>query len=99
MKHHKQLWDLLVHSPEDKDIFNDTYLKLTYKYDPDKDFVEQFKWVFNQLKGAYKRDAKCNIHYQIDESRLDIPEYLKDEEAVPDKGTDIVTKLKAILSV
>ena len=53
MKHHKQLWDLLVHSPEDKDIFNDTYLKLTYKYNPDKDFIEQFKWVFNQLKGAY----------------------------------------------
>ena len=23
-----------------EDVFNDTYLKITYKYNPDKDFVE-----------------------------------------------------------
>ena len=27
-------------SKADEDIFNDTYLKITYKYNPDKDFVE-----------------------------------------------------------
>lgn len=27
-------------TPEDEDVFNDTYLKITYKYNPDKDFVE-----------------------------------------------------------
>jgi hypothetical protein len=29
-----------VKTPEDRDIFNDAYLKLTYKYNPDKDFKE-----------------------------------------------------------
>lgn len=45
--HYKQLNDELVQTPEDKDVFNDTYLKLTYKYNPNKDFKEQFRWVFN----------------------------------------------------
>lgn len=31
---------MLVKQPEDRDIFNDTYLKLTYKYNPNKDFIE-----------------------------------------------------------
>lgn len=29
-----------VNTPEDEDVFNDTYLKITYKYNPEKDFVE-----------------------------------------------------------
>ncbi len=46
-KYYKQLKDELVRTPEDRDVFQDTYLKLTYKYNPDKDFREQFKWLFN----------------------------------------------------
>ena len=89
----------LVKSPEDRDIFNDTYLKLTYKYNPNKDFKEQFKWLFNQLKGAYYRDDKCNHFYTLEEDRISIPDFIKDEENVPDKDVDLITKLKAICHI
>ena len=96
LRYHKELYDELVHQEEDKDIFNDTYLKLTYKYNPDKDFKEQFKWFFKQLKGAYYRDSKANIHYRINEEVLCIPDFIKDEEAIASKDDDLITKLKAI---
>ena len=89
----------LVKSPEDWDIFNDTYLKLTYKYNPNKDFKEQFKWLFNQLKGAYFRDDECNHFYTLEEDRISIPDFIKDEENVPDKDMDLITKLKAICHI
>ena len=96
LRYHKELYDELVHKEEDKDIFNDTYLKLTYKYNPDKDFKEQFKWFFNQLKGAYYRDSRANIHYRINEEVLCIPDFIKDEEAIASKDDDLITKLRAI---
>ena len=89
----------LVKSPEDWDIFNDTYLKLTYKYNPNKDFKVQFKWLFNQLKGAYYRDDKANHFYTLEEDRISIPDFIKDEENVPDKDMDLITKLKAICHI
>lgn len=99
LKNHNQLQMELVKSPEDRDIFNDTYLKLTYKYNPNKDFKEQFKWLFNQLKGAYYRDDKCNHFYTLEEDRISIPDFIKDEENVPDKDVDLITKLKAICHI
>ena len=94
-RHYKWLYKLLVHSPEDQDIFNDTYLKLTYKYNPEKDFVEQFKFIFSQLKGAYYRDAKCNIHYQLQEDRINIPFENRTGEEV--KDTSYIDNLKKVL--
>ena len=99
LKNYNQLQMELVKSPEDRDIFNDTYLKLTYKYNPNKDFKEQFKWLFNQLKGAYYRDDKCNHFYTLEEDRISIPDFIKDEENVPDKDVDLITKLKAICHI
>ena len=99
LKNYNQLQMELVKSPEDRDIFNDTYLKLTYKYNPNKDFKEQFKWLFNQLKGAYYRDDKCNHFYTLEEDRISIPDFIKDEENVPDKDMDLITKLKAICHI
>lgn len=49
-QHYQQLYKELVITPEDRDIFNDTFLKLTYKFNPQKDFKEQFRWFFKQLK-------------------------------------------------
>ena len=94
-KYYNRLQESLVKTPEDRDVFNDTFLKLTYKYNPNKDFVEQFKWIFNQLKGAYYRDAKCNIHYQLDEERLDIPDFV--EDTTTSQEPDLITNLKAML--
>ena len=99
LKNYNQLQMELVKSPEDWDIFNDTYLKLTYKYNPNKNFKEQFKWLFNQLKGAYYRDDKCNHFYTLEEDRISTPDFIKDEENVPDKDMDLITKLKAICHI
>ena len=99
MEHYKQLYNMLVKQPEDRDIFNDTYLKLTYKYNPNKDFIEQFKWIFNQLKGAYYRYAKWNSDEQLEDERLNIPDCITDVEAANTKDTDIINNLKAILNV
>ena len=99
MKHYNHLRSILVQTKEDEDVFQDTFLKLTYKYNPDKDFVDQYCWFFNQLKGAYRRDDKANHFYQIDEERLVIPDFIKEEVAAVPKGngTTLVEKLKAIL--
>ena len=94
-QHYQQLYQSLVNSKADEDIFNDTYLKITYKYNPDKDFVEQYKWLFRQLKGAYYRDDRCSHFYQIDEDRLTIPDFIPESKPVVD--TSIVDRLKANL--
>ena len=92
-QHYQQLYNTLVSTPEDEDVFNDTYLKITYRYNPDKDFVEQFKWLFNQLKGAYYRDDRANHFYQIREDLISIPDYIPDTEQEEDLS--IVNRLKA----
>lgn len=92
-QHYQQLYNTLVSTPEDEDVFNDTYLKITYKYNPEKDFVEQFKWLFNQLKGAYYRDDRANHFYQIREDLISTPDYLPDTEQEEDLS--IVNRLKA----
>ena len=48
---------------KDESLFNDTYLKLTYNYNPEQDFIEQFTYYYNLLKGAYYRDDKVS-NYQ-----------------------------------
>ena len=90
--HYQKLYNTLVVSKADEDIFNDAYLKITYKYNPDEDFMEQFKWLFNQLKGAYYRDDRCNHCYQIAEERLTIP------DSKPVVDTYIVDKLKTAIN-
>lgn len=98
-QHHNQLKDELVHFPEDWDVFNDTFIKMTYKYKLDGDFVSQFRILFKQLKGAYYRDDKANHFYTLEEDRISIPDFIKDEENVPDKDVDLITKLKAICHI
>lgn len=39
-RHYKYLHSLLVISKDDEGIFNDTYLKMTYRYNPELDFIE-----------------------------------------------------------
>lgn len=92
-QHHNKLKDELVHFPEDWDVFHDTFIKMTYKYKPDGDFVSQFRILFKQLKGAYYRDDKANHFYTLKEDVVNIPEDVVCQ--APDKDVDIVTKLKA----
>ena len=59
IQHYSQLHSELVSTDEDEGIFNDTFIKLTYKFIPDLDFSEQFRYYFRLLKGAYSRDNKA----------------------------------------
>lgn len=61
--HYRYLHSHLVKSDWDEGIFNDTYLKLTYNYNPSKDFIEQYIYYFKLLKGAYNRDDKVANYY------------------------------------
>lgn len=91
-QNYQQLWNEFVKTPEDQDVFNDAYLKLTYKYVPEQDFVEQFRHIFKQLKGAYYRDDSANHYYQLNEDRLNVPE--PEEEVKVRRNVDIITKLQ-----
>ena len=58
-KHYRYLHSRLVKVDDDEATFNDAYLMLTRKYNPEQDFIDQFIKAFNQLKGEYQRDDKC----------------------------------------
>lgn len=68
-KHYRYLHNMLVKSDRDEATFNDTYLKLTFKYVSDRDFIEQFILYFKQLSGEFIRDDKC---YNYAESKIEI---------------------------
>lgn len=91
--YYKQLHSLLVKSEQDQDTFNDTYLKLTYNYNPEKNFIEQFKYYFNLLKGAYYRDDKVANYYLSFSDVPDITYKTDEEEEKTDKKISI-NKLK-----
>ena len=92
--HYKYLYTLLVKSEQDRDTFNDTYLRLTYKYNPEQDFIEQFKYYFKLLKGAFYRDDKvANYNLSIDSAVvLSIPD--KTEPELSDQPQKSLTELK-----
>lgn len=87
-QNYKYLYSHLVKTDTDKGVFNDTYLRLTYSYNPDMDFIEQFTYYFNLLKGAYYRDNKVANYYVGLDQAADIavqPDYDLD---TPDTPTD-----------
>lgn len=72
-KHYRYLHSRLVKVDDDEATFNDAYLMLTRKYNPEQDFIDQFIKAFNQLKGEYQRDDKC---YNYAETKV---EYYTDD--------------------
>lgn len=83
--HYRYLHNLLVNQDSDEDIFNDTFLKLTYNYQPDTDFKEQFIYYFKLLKGAYYRDDKVAGYMLTLDSAADIADMPVDEDKPVDK--------------
>ena len=57
MKHYKELHKLVINKLYE-DIFNDTYLIMTVKYQPDKDFIQEFKYQYHYL---YRRFQLLNF--------------------------------------
>lgn len=98
-RHYKYLYSLLIRQPTDEDIFNDTYLKLTYNYNPDKDFIDQYKYYFNLLKGAYYRDDKVTnwLVTHIEDNPVEIPDTIPDEQPLKKKD-DFINNLKSELN-
>ena len=95
-QHYQYLHSILVKSDKDEDTFNDTYLKLTYNYNSDKDFIEQYLYCFNLLKGAYYRDDKvANFYLDLVDSydKIDMPNQLDQDDESIDKPK--LTDLKA----
>lgn len=88
--HYHYLHSLLVKSEQDEDTFNDTYLKLTYSYNSDQDFVEQFKHQFYNLRYAYEQDDKvANYYMQLGEV------YDKAEDSFSEEPIELDTTLEA----
>lgn len=88
MQQHYHQLHTLVKTVEDEDTFNDTFLKLTYSYNPDDDFTEQFKYQFNLLKGKYYRYDKTLNYCQIPENISE-----DDEEPVKMNSKQILKKV------
>ena len=87
--HYKYLHSRLVKSEKDEGVFNDTYLKLTYNYSSDKDFIEQYVYYFNLLKGAYYRDDKvANYYVKIVDSYDKVDHPAQSDSDTPDKPKD-----------
>ena len=57
MRHYKELHKLVINKLYE-DIFNDTYLIMTVKYQPDKDFIQEFKYQYYYL---YRRFQLLNF--------------------------------------
>lgn len=81
-KYYTQLHTVLVKTEQDEDTFNDAFLKMTYCYNADSDFVQQFTYQFNLLKGSYYRyDRQSNwfINHtdNLPEKPEDEPEQVK----------------------
>ena len=93
-KHYTALRRQLIKSAEDEDIFIDAFLKITYKYKEQLDFIEQFTHLFLQLKREYRRDDKALNCIKIIENRISIPDISNIEK--PPKNTLLITKLKAL---
>lgn len=102
-QHYKYLHSRLVKYDKDEDTFNDTYLKLTYNYNPDKDFIEQFVYYFNLLKGAYYRDDRVANYYLdlVDDFRnLDREDIIIEDEVKKQKPSinDLKSKIHNAIS-
>lgn len=68
MQQYYQQLHRLVKSEDDEDTFNDAFIKLTYCFNPDEDFINQFTYQFNLLKGKYHRYDKTLKWCQIPEN-------------------------------
>ncbi len=94
-KHYRYLHSLLVKSKSDESTFNDTYLKLTRLYNPKQDFIEQFKFYFDQLSGQYMRDDKCYNYAEIKvEIYTDNILVTDNEETKPTLKTTLINNIK-----
>ena len=86
------LHNQLIKCADDYDVFNDTFLKMSYRYDG-YNFCDSFIYFFGMLKGAYKRDKSTIIYSsEIDDLPDEIDEY--DEPDTEINESDFIAELK-----
>lgn len=95
VQHYQQLHSQLIQSELDEDIFNDTYLKLTYNFNSKQDFIEQYKYYFKLLKGAYYRDSKVTNYLVTPIGDRDFADKIDDEPVINNTNADFIETLKA----
>ena len=94
-EHYTFLHSMLVKYEADEDVFNDAYLKLTYKYNPNEDFIDQYCYFFNLLKGAYYCDSKVTKWLEVPLDNMEIADTLDELETI-DKNDFLIHLKNAI---
>ena len=67
-KCYNTLWNDLVKTSKDADIFQDTYLKLTQTFDPARPFSDQFRDTYKQLRRCYNRCDRADIKTEYNDN-------------------------------
>ena len=80
------LYNELVKTENDQDLFNDTVLSISYKYNPDNEFNEQFIFHFKSNQVGLTQENKIR-NYLIQE----IPENYDIIEDEPEYNEDKIT--------
>lgn len=96
--HYKYLHNLLVKNESDESTFNDTYLKLTILYNPDSDFIDQFKYYFKQLSCQYYKDDRC---YNYAETKVEVYTdnlMMMDNDSEEIKSKSVTTKNTTLIN-
>ena len=93
------LYNELVKTDNDRDLFNDTVLSISYKYNPDNEFNEQFIFHFKSNQVGLTQENKIR-NYLIQEipENYDIiedePEHNEDKITMNDFINDLTSKTK-----
>ncbi len=62
-----ELWGELVITEEDKDIYQDTFLRLSIFFDGQQPLKDSFKGAFRQIKRCYKRCDRAEITKEVND--------------------------------
>ena len=94
-QHYRYLYSKLVLTENDRDLFNDTVLSISYKYDPSKDFVNQFIFHFKSNQVGLVQENKIR-NYLVTE----MPDnYDSIDEDEPESEADKITMNELITSI
>ncbi len=77
---HHWLYPRLVKTEEDKDIFQDTFLKMTVTYKRNTNFVKEFIDTFYEIREEFRRDDRSNLFLPIMEGYVTETTYSFDGE-------------------
>lgn len=95
-QHYRYLYSKLVLTENDRDLFNDTVLSISYKYDPTKDFVNQFIFHFksNQVGLVQENKIRNYLVAEMPDNYDTIDEDEPESEAEKITMNELITSIK-----